>query len=271
MAQQKRRWIDVWIVESNTVYREVPYTVVTDWVQQGRLLTNDRVRPSGTAEWFTIGSSPAFAAFMPRMQEHRAEDQAEALEPVQVEFTWKRPEEEDEDVDMIPLIDISLVLLIFFMMTASVGGGLFRIDTPEAKNKHIVLTEDMKLWVGIDLREKKGGPTSKTRPWYSLGLKDELLVKPTQDRDQFIKQIGPPLEKELAKLIEDLKRKLARKEIGKVDAKVMIRIRADQTLAVEIIKNMTVALKRVEAQIRGKLVERVQIVTFGEVSERKAI
>ena len=29
---QKRRFIDVWIVESNTVYREVPFTVVTDWI-----------------------------------------------------------------------------------------------------------------------------------------------------------------------------------------------------------------------------------------------
>ena len=48
---QKRRFFDVWIVETNQVYKEVPYTVVADWVQQGRLLEDDRLKPSGTAEW----------------------------------------------------------------------------------------------------------------------------------------------------------------------------------------------------------------------------
>ena len=38
---EKRRFLDVWIVDSNTVYREVPFTVVADWVQQGRLLEDD--------------------------------------------------------------------------------------------------------------------------------------------------------------------------------------------------------------------------------------
>ena len=41
---QKRRFLDVWIVESNTVYQEVPFEVVTDWVQQGRLLADDQVK-----------------------------------------------------------------------------------------------------------------------------------------------------------------------------------------------------------------------------------
>ena len=37
---------------------------------------------------------------------------------------------------MIPLIDITLVLLIFFMMTAAVNAGLFSpIDTPPASER----------------------------------------------------------------------------------------------------------------------------------------
>ena len=54
---EKRRFLDVWIVESNTVYREVPFTVVCDWLQQGRLLEGDHVRPSGTADWKRIAGS----------------------------------------------------------------------------------------------------------------------------------------------------------------------------------------------------------------------
>jgi hypothetical protein len=34
---KKPQVFDVWVVETNTVYKQVPYTVVTDWAQQGRL------------------------------------------------------------------------------------------------------------------------------------------------------------------------------------------------------------------------------------------
>ena len=87
---EKRRFLDVWIVESNTVYKEVPFTVVIDWVQQGRLLEDDKVKPSGTAEWFRLGGSPDFAPYFPHPEPFRAEDQAEALEPVHLDFAWKR-------------------------------------------------------------------------------------------------------------------------------------------------------------------------------------
>src|SRR5436190_16318150 len=116
---EKRQYLDVWIVESETVYREVPYTVATDWIQEGRLLEDDMLRVSGTTEWSRLATLPAFQAFLPKSEPLRAQDQAEALESVRLDFAWKpQRDEEDDDVDMIPLIDVSLVLLIFFMMTA---------------------------------------------------------------------------------------------------------------------------------------------------------
>src|SRR6185312_5212209 len=146
---QKRRFLDVWIVESNTVYREVPFQVVTDWVQQGRLLEDDMLRPSGTAEWFKVGGSPDFAPYLPRTEPDRVEDQAEALEPVELDFRWKkRHDDEDDDVDMIPLIDVSLVLLIFFMLTASSAGLAAFVPTPKARHKLLALSADM-VWVGV--------------------------------------------------------------------------------------------------------------------------
>ena len=42
--------------------------------------------------------------------------------------------EEDDDPDMIPLIDISLVLLIFFMMTSTVAVVSSQINVPEVQN-----------------------------------------------------------------------------------------------------------------------------------------
>src|SRR5438477_852521 len=128
----EKRQLDVWILETKMVYREVPYTVVTDWVQQGRLLESDMVRTSGSEKWVPLVSLPDFAVYLPKPEPFRAEDKAEALEPVEVDFSWKRPAPEEEgDVDMIPLIDVSLVLLLFFMMTASVAATAL-VDTPEA-------------------------------------------------------------------------------------------------------------------------------------------
>jgi biopolymer transport protein ExbD len=148
---QKRRFLDVWIIESNTVYREVPFEVVADWVQQGRLLEDDRLRPSGTAEWFRVGASPEFSPYLPRPELMRADDQAEALEPVELEFRYKkRRDDEDDDVDMIPLIDVSLVLLIFFMMSPATTGAIF-LKTPEAARGGVANdSEEIVLGIGLE-------------------------------------------------------------------------------------------------------------------------
>jgi biopolymer transport protein ExbD len=175
---EKKRFLDVWIIESNTVYREVPFTVVSDWVQQGRLLADDMLRPSGTAQWFRLGGMPAFAAYLPKAVPYRVEDQAEALEQVQVDFAWKRrPEDEDEDVDMIPLIDVSLVLLIFFIMISSVtAGALGGIKLPITEEGSKV--DPNTIWVGIQLPAQAGGA-----PVYSLGegAKRKDLVDGSQE------------------------------------------------------------------------------------------
>src|SRR5271165_6313377 len=127
---------DIWLVQTNTVYRDVPFTVVADWAQQGRILEEDQVRQSGTQGWIPIGEHSTLRAYLTLapysvqgLPEAAADasgkapvdNVAKALEPIQLDISWKRPGdgEEDDDVDMIPLIDVSLVLLIFFMMTAT--------------------------------------------------------------------------------------------------------------------------------------------------------
>ncbi len=122
---EPRQFIDVWIIDSNTVYREVPFTVVCDWVQQGRLLEGDCVRRSGTPTGNVLATSRHSRRSCRNRSRHAPTDQAEALEAVEFEFGWKEKhaEHEDDEVDMIPLIDVSLVLLIFFMLTASGVGA----------------------------------------------------------------------------------------------------------------------------------------------------
>jgi biopolymer transport protein ExbD len=146
---EKRRFLDVWILDSNTVYREVPFTAVIDWIQQGRLLADDQLRWSGQKDWFKLGGVPAFTAYLPRADTNRVEDQAEALERVELDFSFKRPQpEEDEDIDMIPLIDVSLVLLIFFIMTATSTAAAV-IMMPFANN-FITAKDPSMYWIGIN-------------------------------------------------------------------------------------------------------------------------
>jgi biopolymer transport protein ExbD len=186
---EQRRFLDVWITETNTVYREVPYNVVSDWVQQGRLLENDKLRPSGTSEWFLLGSMPAFAAYLPRAEPFRAEDQAEALEPVQLDFAWRRPRSaEDDDVDMIPLIDVSLVLLIFFMMTATMTAAGSLIQTPRAFHGSEVTNDQQMLWIGIEIGAGGG-------PKYSLGQGSQNPDEEDRglNRDQLLQRLDQRL------------------------------------------------------------------------------
>jgi biopolymer transport protein ExbD len=186
---QKRRFLDVWIIDSNTVYREVPFNVVTDWIQQGRLLEDDRLRPSGTAEWFRVGGSPEFSPYLPRSEPHRVEDQAEALESVHVDFSWKKPRgEDDSDVDMIPLIDVSLVLLVFFMLTATVGAGAF-IPLPAADSGYV--TDDpQEAWIGINLE----GEGANQRVVYSYGQGEKELVGGLATQDQLLERFAAFLD-----------------------------------------------------------------------------
>ncbi len=83
------KYLDIWIVESNTVYKQVPFTVATDWVQQGRLLEDDKVRPAGKGEWQTIADTPALQTYKPKPEPQAVEDVAESLEPVEIEGDWR--------------------------------------------------------------------------------------------------------------------------------------------------------------------------------------
>ncbi len=135
---------DVWFVVANTVYKGVPYNVVADWAQQGRLAATDCVRPAGTnMAWATVAEHEFLSDYLPRAAVPAAgvpgepaaatapgaQPAAELPEPE--ELTFRRPAgEEDDEVDMIPLIDISMVLLVFFIMLQA-ASALPSIDVPE--------------------------------------------------------------------------------------------------------------------------------------------
>ena len=251
----KKRLLDVWIVEINRVYREVPFAVVTDWLQQGRLLAEDRVRLAGGKTWHSLSQVPAFKPYLPQIEPLAAEDKAEALEPVELGFVpTKRIEDEDEDVDMIPLIDISLVLLIFFMMTATVSSGFLpSINTPSAKHQLATAAADA-LWVGIDSKSGGGqvekGADGKPLPWFSFGRDTQELVRPTIQS---------------AEILDGLE-----KLVGAESGEINVRLRADRGLPIEAIKGITLELQGLEERLnrqRDPAKGKLRLAITGEVSE----
>jgi len=233
----KQRVLDVWILESNTVYRQVPFTVVTDWVQQGRLLADDRVRPVGKEAWYPLGKVPALAAFLPRAEPQRVEDQAEALAPVELDVQLPRiVEAEDDEVDMIPLIDVSLVLLIFFVMTAAVQTGMISpVNTPRAQYIANVADKDT-TWVELNVRKDPNGQVQMKDgwpvPWYALGKETARYVEPTPDA---------------GKVLADLRQRLQ-----KTEGEYRINLRGDRTLNVAALKGMTRQLQAVQHDLNDK-------------------
>jgi biopolymer transport protein ExbD len=163
MPAKPPKAFDVWFVTANTVYKAVPYNVVADWTQQGRLAGTDKVRPTGTEEaWVRVSDHDLLSDYLPRpaakvVPAPTAAPAAKpapapdgALIPAAVVGDVPAPEakpvelpdpepgptvsrfEEDDEVDMIPLIDISMVLLVFFIMIQA-AGALAPVDVPEMK------------------------------------------------------------------------------------------------------------------------------------------
>ena len=147
MAAKPPKAFDVWFVAANTVYKAVPYNVVAEWTLGGRLGAADMVRPSGTqAPWAKVGTHALLTDYLPRLTATAAPTPAvgEALIPAvaisETPVELPDPElppsvsrfEDDDEVDMIPLIDISMVLLVFFIIIQA-AGALAPVDVPEMK------------------------------------------------------------------------------------------------------------------------------------------
>jgi biopolymer transport protein ExbD len=242
----KSQNLDVWVIDTNTVYSKVPYTVVADWIQQGRILDSDRVKPSGTPSWQNFADVPTFAPYFPKSAPFQADDHAEALEPVEIGFTWKPPQpDEDEDVDMIPLIDVSLVLLIFFMMTAAVSSASSLIKTPQAFEGTGLTRDENMLWIGIDR-------ASDNSVFYSIGHGNSI---PAEGDRLYVDDppSAPNAKSGLQKVLERFDGMLRQ---GPVE----VRIKANRDLPYDLIKKLTVALERRKSPSRSWKV-------FAEVSE----
>lgn len=218
MAKSPRGY-DVWLTAANRVYRAVPYDVLTDWLQQGRVVPEDKVRTDAAGDWRRIADLPALTTFLPQPEPDRPDDVAEAFEPVALPVVPRPRDDDDDDVDMIPLIDISLVLLIFFMMTATVAVSGASIDTPNVYYGTGLTSDQAMIWVGID-RAANGSPV------FSIGQGD----KPAAPGDEKLT---------LPQVLSKLDAKLKESVIGRP-----VRVAGNKRLPFGEVQKLTAELER---------------------------
>ncbi len=168
--------LDVWYVSAEQVYRGVPFQVAAGWVEQGRLAATDKVRPTKTNDlWVTVAAHPLLADYLPlkagAAMPPVAGGKVEPVEAPEPE-SFRKVEAEDDDVDMIPLIDVSLVLLVFFMMTTTAASNDSPVPLAEAAMGAEISPTDPKIvTVQMDLRESG-------EAFYALRVGSGRTIKP---------------------------------------------------------------------------------------------
>src|SRR5436309_1474176 len=108
-------------------------------------------------------------------------------------------------------------------------------------------------WVGIDIKNPKGlvekEADGKAIPWYSLGKDAQFLLNPTREPADVVQTLEKHLET--------------------AAGEVKLRIRADRTLPIEVIKGITLELQGLESKLNSRREpgSRVTFSIAGEVSE----
>jgi biopolymer transport protein ExbD len=128
---------------------------------------------------------------------------------------------------MIPLIDVSLVLLVFFIMTTT-GVFFINIQTPATAFATVTSNPEL-LWIGIDYKDEN--------PVYSIGF-GETQDPPPENRDMIAQE---QLVKRLDAILADLDAQ------GRTP--VEVQIKAHEKLPAGLVTRMRVELSKRQGKI----------------------
>jgi len=137
------------VVSLDRTYGPVPMGKLVKLATQGRIVPDDLVRPTDSDVWVRVADVPALAAVLPQPVAVYADDAG----PESIDMAdeagggWEPlPEREVEqaEMDMAPMIDVTFLLLIFFMLTNSLANPS-PMNTPEAVHGRGVTLEGQQL------------------------------------------------------------------------------------------------------------------------------
>ena len=197
----------------------------------------DQLRPAGTGEaWKKVGDWPLFADYLAPAAVGTSPDGApvELPEPVEAEHHGKKHREaEDDEVDMIPLIDISMVLLVFFIIVSATG-ALSPVDVPDMKYGGVLTNDPEAITITIQkagpdevyyaVRVGKTAPKAEyarlPNPEKALDALDTMLARSTRPPHVMIACEKDLPSERVIEVQKELKKRMDKRLINSFDATV---------------------------------------------------
>lgn len=158
---------------------------IVDGLRDGVYATSDEVRGNGTEKWTRLEAHPHFA------------EVAEVIQEIEDE---KSHEIEDNNIDMNPLIDVCLVLLVFFILatTMSVMEKVMRLPDNQAENKkpRELTPEQAQKFIMVRVERKGSGTVFKVNDYETTeqNLTRELERMKKEGKSDMILDIGPGVD-----------------------------------------------------------------------------
>lgn len=145
-----RRAMHLKIVARDQLLGPLPLETLVEMAAAGQISPDDLVRPGGSRVWIRVTEVPELAARLPLAPAPKPswteaeEDPAEAREAGDPIRLGQRRRHEEAAMEMAPMIDVTFLLLIFFMLTNSLANPA-AMDVPEAVHGQGVPMENQLL------------------------------------------------------------------------------------------------------------------------------
>ncbi|HQR06759.1 MAG TPA: biopolymer transporter ExbD [Gemmatales bacterium] len=164
---------------------------IVEGLKDGVYATSDEVRGPKDAKWITLESHPHFA------------EVAEVIQAIEEEAGH---EAEDNNIDMNPLIDVCLVLLVFFILatTMSVMEKMMRLppNAPQDAKPKEVKESDAKQYIILKIEKKGAGTNFNVNGYDFPGNDAETESKLLRELERLVKEGKSTMILDLAPNVE---------------------------------------------------------------------
>ena len=142
--------------KSGKEYPNIPFDALKTWIFEARVETYDYLRTSSMKKWVKASSIKELAPFFAP-----ASLGSDVISSQDVGFSFLGDNDEEElSIELTPMIDVTFLLLIFFMVTATFAiHEVKNIQVPKASHTEKAKKEKLSIAIGTDrkilLRKKE--------------------------------------------------------------------------------------------------------------------
>ncbi|WP_372371316.1 ExbD/TolR family protein [Candidatus Uabimicrobium sp. HlEnr_7] len=134
--------------DSQKIYKDLPLATIKTWILEARIEADDYVSSAELKKWVKASSLSIFESYFAP-----SSTGSDVISSRDLSFGWSTDDDEDTHVDLTPMIDVTFLLLIFFMVTATFAvHEIANIKVPDAKNTKKY--QEKKMTVSIDRKRQ---------------------------------------------------------------------------------------------------------------------